>query len=166
MIRRKNRQALLRTRSAFVLCSICWSVTAYTAEEDHHKHEQNEIAVFIGLSHERRENGAALGLEYERRIDESLGIGVLAERTWGDFDIWVFAVPLTLHVNRWKLVLAPGVEESGGRTEQLVRVTVGYEFETSKTKVTPSLSVDFVDGDGRSWVSNAHVVHFHSVHLV
>ena len=147
MIRRKNRQALLRARSAFVLCSICGSATAYTAEEDHHKHESNEIAVFIGLSHERRENGAALGLEYERRIDESLGIGVLAERTWGDFDFWVFAVPLTLHVDRWKLVLAPGVEESGGHTEKLVRVTVGYEFETSKTKVTPSLSVDFVDGD-------------------
>ena len=47
MIRRKNRPALLRARSAFVLCSICWSATAYTAEEDHREHESNEIAVFI-----------------------------------------------------------------------------------------------------------------------
>ena len=147
MIRRKNRQALLQVRSAFVLCSICWSATAYTAEEDHHKHESNEIAVFIGLTHERRENGAALGLEYERRIDETLGIGVIAERTWGDFDFWVFAVPLTLHVDRWKFVLAPGIEESGGQSENLVRIAVGYEFESSKAKVTPSLSVDFVDGE-------------------
>ncbi len=120
---------------------------AKAAEDEHREHEANEIAVFIGLTHERRENGAALGLEYERRIDASLGIGVLAERTWGDFDFWVFAIPLTLHADRWKIVLAPGFEESGGRTEKLVRVAVGYEFETSKAKVTPSLSVDFVDGE-------------------
>ena len=147
MSRHKTWQKLLLTRSALLLCSVCCSVTAYTADEEQLGHEANEIAVFIGLTHARRDNDAALGLEYERRIDESLGIGVLAERTWGDFDFWVFAIPLTLHVDRWKIILAPGFEESGGHTERLVRVAVGYEFETSKAKVTPSLSVDFVDDE-------------------
>lgn len=137
-----------RVASLLVFGILCWPMIISAAENaGEHEHAANEIAVFIGLTHERRENGAALGLEYERRIGDTLGMGLLAERTWGDFDFWVYAVPITFHADRWKFVIAPGIEESGDHTEKLVRVAVGYEFETSRAKVTPSLSVDFVDGE-------------------
>ena len=133
-----------------LLVAFCCPLTllgAESADEHEHEHEKNELAIFVGLTHERRENGAALGLEYERRIGISLGIGFLSERTWGVFDFSVYAVPITFHADRWKFIVAPGIEQSGGHTENLVRVAIGYAFETSKTTITPSLSTDFVGGE-------------------
>ncbi len=130
--------------TAAVFFSLCWIVPA--GAQEHHLAE-NEIAVFVGIAQEGRDDGWAIGVEYERRIDESLGLGLLVEHTFGDFNTWVFAVPLTLHVEEWKFVLAPGIEEHNGRSENLVRIAVGYEFETSNVKMTPTLNVDFVDDE-------------------
>jgi hypothetical protein len=131
-----------------VLGIACFAVNANAAENaSEHEHHANDIALFFGLAHEGRHDGPALGLEYERRLSPVLGIGVLAERTWGDFDFWVYAIPITLHADRWKFIVAPGIEESGGHTEKLLRFTVGYELQGSEIKVTPSISVDFVDDE-------------------
>ena len=119
---------------------------APASAQEHHL-EENEIAVFVGIAHEGRDDGVAIGVEYERRIDESLGLGLLVEHTFGDLKTWVFAVPLTLHVEDWKFVLAPGIEDRDGRSENLVRIAVGYEFETSNVKMTPTVNVDFVDDE-------------------
>jgi len=86
---------LMRAATAVVFCSLGWISTANAQENGL---EENEIAVFVGVALEGRDDGLAVGVEYERRIDESLGLGLLVERTFGDFDTWVFAVPLTLHV--------------------------------------------------------------------
>ena len=112
-----------------------------------HEHPGNEIAAFAGLADEGGENALALGLEYERRINDVLGIGVLAEKTGGDINSWVYAVPITIHAEWWKLIVAPGIEEKHGHTESLIRIGVGREFEVSELKITPSLSIDFVDGE-------------------
>jgi len=130
--------------AAALLCSLCWSANAGAQEQGL---EENEFAVFIGFALEGRDDGFAVGVEYERRIDESLGLGLLIEHTFGDFDTWVFALPLTLHVEKWKFVLAPGIEDSNGGSENLVRIAVGYEIETSKLKMTPIFNVDFVDDE-------------------
>jgi len=129
---------------AAVLFSLCWVATA-GAQENHL--EENVIAILVGFAHEGRDDGVVLGVEYERRIDESLGLGLLVEHTFGDFNTWVFAVPLTLHVEKWKFILAPGIEDRDGHSENLVRIAVGYEFETSKVTVVPAFAVDFVDGE-------------------
>jgi len=135
---------LMLAPTAAALCSLFWIATA--SAQEHHL-EENEIAVFVGVALEGRDDGPAIGIEYERRIDESLGLGLLVERTFGDFDTWVFALPLTLHVEEWKFVLAPGIEDRNGRSENLVRIAVGYEFETSNVKMTPTFNVDFVDDE-------------------
>ncbi len=127
-----------------MFCSLCWIATTSAQENDL---EENEISVFVGFAHEGRDDGVAIGIEYERRIDETLGLGLLVEHTFGDFDTWVFALPITLHVEEWKFVLAPGIEDRDGRSENLVRIAVGYEFETSKVKMTPTINVDFVDDE-------------------
>ena len=137
---------------ALLLSSLGWSAPGYAedAESPEHGHEsKNEIAFFLGATHEgRRDNSPALGLEYERRLNETLGIGALAEFTAGDSDFWVFAVPLTLHAERWKFVFAPGFEYNDGHTEKLFRLGAGYDFESGGIKITPGLYVDFVGGDG------------------
>ena len=144
MKRSEHSYNLMLAPTAVALCSLIWITTASTQEHDL---EENEIDVFVGLAHEGWDDGVAIGVEYERRIDESLGLGLLVEHTYGDFDTWVYAVPLTLHVEEWKFVLAPGIEDRNGRSENLVRVAVGYEFETSKVNMTPTFNDDFVDDE-------------------
>ena len=119
------------------------------ASEEAHgaEHKKNVIAGFVGLTHERRENGLALGVEYERKITESVGIGLLAERTWGDFNFWVVAVPVYFGTGRWRFGVGPGVEGTRGDTEPLGRFIVGYEFEGEKAHYAPGLAIDFVDGE-------------------
>ena len=127
-----------------VLCIAFWQMAASAAEQEH---EANEIAGFVGLAHEHSDYAPALGLEYERRISATLGIGLLAERTLGDFDSWVYALPFTFHVDEWKFIVAPGIEEKHGHTEDLLRVGVGLEYEMNEIKVTPGFSVDFVNSE-------------------
>ena len=116
--------------------------------EVHHFHK-NELGFFAGITHEgRRENDPALGIEYERRINESFGIGAVAEYTFGDGDFLVVTVPFSYHIKSWKLVVAPGVEKSDDHgTESLVRFGAGYGIKTGGWMVTPQLNVDFVDGE-------------------
>jgi hypothetical protein len=136
---------------ALFLYSLCSFGTAYAAEGESSEHEQeskNEFAVFLGVTHEgRRDNSAAVGLEYERRLNETLGIGALAEFTAGGADFWVLAVPLAIRSDRWKFIVAPGFEYVDGRTEKLLRLGVGYEFKPGGRRITPGLNVDFVEGD-------------------
>jgi hypothetical protein len=142
--RSRQSQIYFLAPTAAVFCSLCWIATAGAQEHDL---EENQIAILVGFAHEGRDDGLVIGVEYERRIDESLGLGLLVEHTYGDFNTWVFAVPLTLHVDEWKFILAPGIEDRDGRSEKLVRIAVGYEFETSKVTVVPAFAVDFVDGE-------------------
>lgn len=113
-----------------------------------HEFHRNFLAGFIGVTHEdRRDNGLALGIEYERRLNKSFGIGLLAEYTIGDLDFWVYAVPFAYHTGRWKLYIAPGIEDGEGGTESLVRLGAEYAFEVGEWEISPQLDVDFVDGE-------------------
>ena len=129
----------------------------YAAEGEHesssehestHDFHRNILALFVGVTHEeRRENGAALGIEYERRLNESFGVGLVAEHTFGDLDFWVYAVPFAYHTGRWKLFIAPGVEDTDRGSESLVRLGGEYAYEVGTWEISPQLIVDFVDGE-------------------
>jgi hypothetical protein len=113
-----------------------------------HEFHRNFVAGFIGVTHEgRRDNGFALGIAYERILNESFGIGVIAEHTFGDFNFWVYAVPFVYRTGRWRLYIAPGVEDGEHGTESLVRLGAEYAFEVGRLEIAPQLAVDFVDGD-------------------
>jgi hypothetical protein len=108
---------------------------------------RNFLGVFLGITDEGRLDGFSMGIEYERRLNESFGVGVLAERTFGDLDLWVYAVPFAYHAGRWKLYVAPGVEDGEHGSESLVRLGGEYAFEFGAWEISPQLNVDFVDGD-------------------
>ncbi len=117
-------------------------------QEATHEFHRNIVAGFVGVTHEgRRDNGFALGIAYERLLTESFGIGVIAEHTFGDLDFWVYAVPFAYRTGRWRLYIAPGVEDGKHSTESLVRLGAEYAFEVGALEIAPQLAVDFVDGE-------------------
>jgi len=145
-----------------VLCAVCTSpVYAQSDEHESSEHEsasghhsahgahKNVVSFFAGVTHAgRRKNGAALGVGYERLLNESFGIGVFAEHTFGDADFTVYAVAFAYRVDRWKFYIAPGIEDSDAHgTESLVRLSAEYAFEAGTWEISPQLAVDFVDGD-------------------
>jgi hypothetical protein len=146
----------LVTVLTLLLIVVCALPTVAQADEhelesDHevtHESHPNMLAFFVGVSAEgRRENGLALGVEYERRLNESFGVGVLAEHTFGDLDIWVYAVPFAYHTGRWKFYIAPGIEDGDHGNESLVRLGGEYGYEVGAWEISPQFDVDFIDGD-------------------
>jgi hypothetical protein len=119
------------------------------AEEGDDPH-LNWAALFIGMTGEnRRDTGFALGIEYARHLNPSFAVGAVAERTFGDLDFWVFAVPFAYRTGPWKFYIAPGVEDAdfSGGGEFLLRLGGEYAFEVGEWEIAPQLDVDFVDGD-------------------
>jgi len=144
----KIRKTILSARFALMLCAASWSTYSLAAEKESAEHQApNEIAISLGLVHHGRDNDVAVGLEYERRFSASFGVGLLIERSWGDHSATIYALPLVRHIDRWKLFAAPGIEDSHGHSENMVRIGAGYDFPTQMGKVTPVLAVDFVDGE-------------------
>ena len=133
-------------RAPFVLAQTDEHETNLDPESMHNFHP-NSLALFVGVTDEGRHQALALGIEYERRLNESFGVGVLAEHTFGDLDFWVYAVPFAYHTGRWKFYIAPGVEDGDHGSESLVRVGGEYAFEVGEWEISPQLDVDLVDGD-------------------
>ena len=115
-----------------------------------HEYHKNVVVGFIGYTGEtRRENGSTFGIGYMRRVSKNVSVGALVERTTGDLDFWVYALPIAFHTGNWKLFVAPGIEDSDHHgSEFLVRVGAEYTFDIGNNwEIAPQLSVDFVNGD-------------------
>jgi hypothetical protein len=131
--------------------------TVYADESEHesesvheadHEFHRNFVAGFVGITSEaRREKAVALGIAYERFLNESFAIGIIAEHSFGDLNFWVYAVPFAYRTGRWRLYVAPGVEDGDHGTESLVRLGAEYAFEVGTLEISPQLAVDFVDGE-------------------
>ncbi len=121
------------------------SATSHEANHDYHR---NLLSVFVGHTGvTRREHGNTLGIGYERRVTKTVSVGALVERTYGDLDFRVYAVPFAYHAGPWKIFVAPGVEDSDHGSELLVRMGAEYAFEVGSWEIAPQLSIDFVDGE-------------------
>ena len=143
------------------LCTMCTpTVYAQTVEHDSSEHEstsgheiaheahRNVLSFFAGLTHAgRRDNSPVLGVAYERLLSDSFSIGVFVEHTFGRADFTVYAIPFGYRVDRWKVYVAPGIEDGEHGTESLVRLGTEYAFEAGSWEISPQLAVDFVDGD-------------------
>ena len=138
------------TFTALIAFAVFNQPAAAESAEHGHEYAPNLVAAFVGItSEDRRENGLSLGLEYERRLSRSFGIGALAELTFGDIEVWVFAVPFAFHTGPWKFYVAPGFENADDTddNESLIRVGGEYGFEVGRWEIAPQLDVDLVDGD-------------------
>ncbi|MEE4161219.1 MAG: hypothetical protein V2I25_01850, partial [Woeseiaceae bacterium] len=82
----------------------------------------------------------------------SFGIGAIVEHTYGDLDIYVYAVPFAYHNGPWKLYVAPGVEEGEGGSLGMLRVGVEHGFHVGKWEISPQVDVDFVERESDVFV--------------
>ena len=130
-------------------------------ESSHEEFHPNIIGLFLGFTGEgRRDNGFAIGIEYERRLTKSFGIGALVERTYGDIDLIVSAIPFAYHNGPWKLYAAPGLESETdlSGTDLMVRLGVEYGFEVGNFEIAPQIDYDIVEGSRDGDSSNAVVI--------
>lgn len=147
-------------RAAAVLVALLPVVISGNAQAQHeaastetghpagHAHHENTIGLFIGHATEdvgSRENGVALGLEYERRLSPGFGIGGIVEHTYGDLDVWVYALSFAYHSGPWKLYAAPGIEDTERGNERMLRLGIEYGFSVGKWEISPQLDIDFVE---------------------
>jgi hypothetical protein len=158
-IEMKLTQSKLAMTAIGLLLSLLLISTAFGETDEHetvsdheitHEFHKNLISGFIGYTGEtRRENGSTVGLGYMRRVSETFSVGALVERTAGDLDFWVYALPIAIHTGKWKLFVAPGIEDSDHHgTEFLLRIGAEYAFDIGGNwELAPQLSVDFVNGE-------------------
>lgn len=152
----KLSRALFTTKLIFLLVILLRVPTVFgqghesvAGHQTKHDYHQNLVSFLVGVTGEsRHEYGITLGIGYERRVSDAFGVGILAERTSGDFDFWVYAAPVAYHTGHWKFLLAPGVEDGDHGTEFLFRLGTEYAIDVGDGwEIVPQLSIDFVDGE-------------------
>lgn len=110
--------------------------------------------IFIGATHFDSETEITFGLEYEYKIDHQWGVGAVYEKTseahHGE-GVSVSLISAFYHPNNnVRLGLGLGQERVGGyhpHTENLYRVSAGYDFHVERFGIAPTVAVDFVDGE-------------------
>jgi len=147
--RQVDHAEILPRFGAVLVLLLVTSGSVVAAGGDSHAYHDNHAALFAGFTGEvRRDRSFSLGLDYEQRFSESFGVGVLAERAFGDRDFWIAAIPFSWHKGHWKFSVAPGVEHEKGHDDHgLVRLSVDYGFEINGFELAPLLAVDFVESD-------------------
>jgi hypothetical protein len=135
------------------LSLLCLSFQCFAEEAGgHHEFDRNVLALEVGLASDSvrnlRDRGLAVGAAYERRLNERFGIGGLVERTWGDFDFWVYAVAVSYRIKQWKFFVAPGIEDPDDHSsETLLRIGGEYAFDMGGWELAPQIKIDFVNGE-------------------
>lgn len=153
---------------ATLLLALCLSAPAM-AEEKGQEHEEemwrefpNHLSLLLAgsFAHGEAEDEEAetLGIDYEYRVNERLGLGIVAERAFDPVDSTTLLAVADLHVWRGFAIQAgPGVEMIDGREgeededEFIVRLGALYEFEKGRFTVSPQLHLDKAS-DAETWV--------------
>lgn len=123
-------------------------------------HHDNHVAVFLGATHnlDHEQTDFTVGAEYERQLTDQLGLGVFAEEIFADNEETILGGLALYHLDAVRLFAGPGVvfakhstaghhDEDERKSELLLRVGCGYDFHADKYSVTPTLSIDYIDGD-------------------
>jgi len=122
----------------------------YASSDDHHHFP----GVFVGATTIDGETDFSYGLEYEYKFSKLWGAGVVFEKTndahHGD---GVEVALASAYIHPWKelrLGAGFGQEKVGGdhsHKEDLIRISVSYDFHVAGFGVAPTLAIDFVDGE-------------------
>ncbi len=140
-----------------------------------HEYHRNHVALFTGWTYNSEESGFTAGGDYEYRFSRRFGIGADGEWVAGTVRESVFVVPVFFHVTHGlRLAGGPGFahhsaagessasehgaenEANTSTTHPLARITGMYDFSIRRFTITPSISLDFVNGKrmlvyGVSW---------------
>ncbi len=120
----------------------------------------NHAAVFLGVTSTSDATEPTVGLEYEYRTglwDRKIGIGVVAERIMGDANANLFVAGVVVHP--WqdlKANLSAGKESVSGKSKNVLRIGVGYDFHYDNISYGPVYNLDRISYGGKT--STSHVI--------
>lgn len=136
---------------AVVVTSLLAGPLAVQAGEGNH-----HAALFLGVTDTDAGTDPTVGIEYEYRTplwDRKIGIGVVAERIFADYDADLLVAGVVVHP--WKdlkVNLSAGQESSHGHTADVKRAGVGYDFHYNNISYGPVYNYDDIEGH------TAHVI--------
>ena len=121
---------------------------AHLTRGEHSDHRDHALGFVVGGATEEsgsRDDGVAVGVEYERRLTPGFGIGGIVEHTYGELDVWVYAVSFAFHTGPWRLYAAPGIEDTHHGSEKMLRLGVEYGIPVGRWEIAPQFDLDIVD---------------------
>ena len=131
----------------FVLLILPNAVRASTANEEHHHWQQSphHLSLLVATTNTDEHGDAfTLGVDYEYRVNDFLGIGLVAEYAFGDIEAFTYLAVADLHItNNFIAQVGPGVEFFDGEEIPVARVGLLYEFELSGLTLSPQLHYDY-----------------------
>ena len=132
------------------LCSIVVIAAEHENEGTHDSeeiHGKNALAVFLGVTRENSENLETLGIEYSYRINKLWSLGGVIERADREKDSTLVLAFAQLWPHRG-LFLGAGIgrKDPGGAKENVLRATIGYEFEIGGGwTIAPQANLDVIE---------------------
>jgi hypothetical protein len=113
-------------------------------------------AIFLGTTHSfyAEHTDFTLGAEYELRFSDRIGAGLFAEMVFAAHQEQLVGIPLLVHFHNLKLFAGPGMvfiqaEHHGHKethSEFLVRTGAGYDIHLGSASISPTFSLDFING--------------------
>lgn len=114
-----------------------------------HKAHPHHLSVIVGNTDLDNEgSGFTLGIDYEYRVNDVLGLGVVAEYARGDLEAWTYLLVADIHItNQWILQIGPGTEYTDKHDLFVARFGTLYEFEfEGGWTLAPQIHYDYHDG--------------------
>jgi hypothetical protein len=131
----------------FVLLILPNAVCASTENKEHHHWQQSphHLSLLVATTNTDEHGDAfTLGVDYEYRVNDFLGIGLVAEYAFGDIEAFTYLAVADLHItNNFIAQVGPGVEFFDGEEIPVARVGLLYEFELSGLTLSPQLHYDY-----------------------
>ena len=110
---------------------------------------RHALGIFVGATHAEDEYLETLGIEYGYYINETVELGLLAERAVREDDSTLVIAFAAIHPYRG-LILGAGVgrKDPGDNRQNTLRLSLGYEFEVSHHwSFETQLHLDFIENE-------------------
>ena len=123
------------------------STSTFASEVEHHA--KHMLGPFVGITREHGHNRYTAGIEYSYRVNQTWSVGAVIERAERDNDSML--TNIFAHVWPFKgLYFGFGVgrKDPGDERENLLRGTIGYEFELrGGWGISPQFNLDLIQNE-------------------
>ena len=131
----------------FIALACATSAAALAKDNAHHywQSSPHHLSALTGTTY-TDEHGHAFtfGIDYEYRINDFLGVGVVAEYAFEDLDAYTYLLVADLHITpNFIAQVGPGIEFHGGDKIEVGRLGLLYEFEIGDFTLSPQLHYDY-----------------------
>lgn len=137
-----------------LISSSIFALTASANTASEHDNAHHFPSVFIGSTTTEGETEFTYGVEYEYKFNHLIGTGVVYERRDHPHHGTGAEVYLaSIYLHPWKTLRvgagygAERMKGSHGYREELVRISLSYDFHFAGITIAPTIASDFVHGE-------------------